>query len=106
MGLAEGPVLAAPLAWWIGHVACLCMSAVCCVGLPSGAPRVWWRPSSDCAVFHVPSSEYLASSVHALTFLARFWDTSLEEMLPPEFSFDLDSLLTMQSSGLRAGRGC
>lgn len=59
-------------------------------------------------MFHVPSSKYLASAVPALTFLARFWDSFLEtqeEMLPPKFSFDLDSLLTMQNSGPRVGRG-
>lgn len=49
-------------------------------------------------MFHVPSSKYLASSVHTLTFLARFWDAFpeiQEEMLPPKFSFALDSLLTI-----------
>lgn len=37
---------------------------------PPGLPR----PSLDCAVFHVPSSEYLANPIHALTCLARFWE--------------------------------
>lgn len=71
-----------------------------------GALRGLWRPSLDCAVFYVPSSKYLASSVYALTFLARFWDTFLEiqeEMLPPMFSFDLDSFLQCRVVGCVQG---
>lgn len=84
-----------------------CVSSACvCVCL-----SVSWRPtgieeaSLDHAAFHVPSSEYLANFLHAFTFLARFWNAFLgqEEMLPPGFSSDLDSLVTMQTSGLRGG---
>ena len=57
----------------------------------------------DRAVFHVPSSKYLANSGHALTFPARFWDAFLEEMLPPKFSFDLDSFLQCRIPGCMRG---
>ena len=85
-------------------VSCVCVCVYVCLS-------VSWRPtgieeaSLDRAAFHVPSSEYLANFLHAFTFLARFWNAFLgqEEMLPPRFSSDLDSLVTMQTSGLHGG---
>ena len=90
---------------------CVC---VCVRARASVCLSVSWRPtgieeaSLDRAAFHVPSSKYLANFLHACTFLARFWNAFLgqEEMLPPRFSFGLDSLVTMLTSGLcRGGSG-
>ena len=71
-GAGRGPHPVAPPARLIGQVSCLCACCMQCLALFWDTERLW-RPSLDRAVFHVPSSKYLASSVHALTFLARVW---------------------------------
>lgn len=105
MGLAEA-TRTGPPGRWIGHVACLPrVSAECGVWPSPGTRRGCGGLSELCCV---PCSipQISCEFVHALTFLASFREAFLEtreETLPPQFSSELDSLLTVQSCRLCAG---